>query len=160
VVVHYLIDIKVDKEYTVVLCVERLIQPIRLLLIVIKLYVDGGTRGMVICLHDPQRDKYIIKRRKGDLTNNDLEYLAIIYGIEYAKKYYPRDLITILSDSRLAVKQIKGEYKVTTDNLKALHKKVERKMIPGIKIKWISRDFNLAGIHLERLRGMLRSSHF
>jgi len=124
---------------------------------VIKLYVDGGTRGMVICLHDPQRDKYIIKRRKGDLTNNDLEYLAIIYGIEYAKKYYPRDNITILSDSRLAVKQIKGEYKVTTDNLISLHNKTLRKLNRHIKIKWISRDFNLAGIHLERLRGMLRS---
>ena len=74
----------------------------------IKLYVDGGTRGMVICLHDPQRQKYILKRRKGATTNNDLEYLAIIYGIEYAKKYYSRDKILILSDSRLAVKQING----------------------------------------------------
>lgn len=126
----------------------------------IKIYVDGGTRGMVICLHDPQRDKYIIKRRKGEFTNNDLEYLAIIYGIEYSKKYYPKDKVTIFSDSRLAVKQIKGEYKVTTDNLKSLHAKVLRKLKGEIKIKWISRDFNLAGIHLERLRGMLRSSHF
>jgi ribonuclease HI len=64
----------------------------------VKLYVDGGTRGMVICLHDPQRDKTIVKRRPGASTNNDLEYLAIIYGIEYAKKYYPRDEIVIHSD--------------------------------------------------------------
>ena len=139
--------------------VERLIQPNTLRKIVIKLYVDGGTRGMVICLHDPQRQKYIIKKRKGATTNNDLEYLAIIHGIEYAKKYYPRDRVTILSDSKLAVSQINGEYKVNGENLIALHKKVLRKMNwHRIGIKWIRRDVNLAGIHLESLRAYLRSS--
>lgn len=114
---------------------------------------------MVICLHDPQRQKYIVKKRKGATTNNDLEYLAIIYGIEYAKKYYPRDRVTILSDSKLAVSQINGEYKVNGENLIALHKKVLRKMNwHRIGIKWIRRDVNLAGIHLESLRAYLRSS--
>ena len=124
----------------------------------IKLYVDGGTRGMVICLHDPQRQKYIIKKRKGATTNNDLEYLAIIYGIEYSKKYYPRDYVTVYSDSRLAVNQINGIYRVNGDNLIALHKKTMRKLTPRIEIEWVRRNFNYAGIHLESLRAYLRSS--
>ena len=114
---------------------------------------------MVICLHDPQRQKYILKKRKGATTNNDLEYLAIIYGIEYARKYYPRDKILILSDSRLAVKQINGEYHVNGENLITLHKKVLRKIDNNrMQIKWIRRNFNLAGIHLESLRAYLRTS--
>ena len=158
-VLHYLIDIKAVKEYTVVIYVERFILLIRLIKVVIKLYVDGGTRGMVICLHDPQRQKYILKRRKGATTNNDLEYLAIIYGIEYARKYYPKDKILILSDSRLAVKQINGEYHVNGENLIALHKKVLRKINwSNMEIQWIRRNFNLAGIHLESLRAYLRTS--
>jgi ribonuclease HI len=159
VVLHYLIDIKDVKGYIVVIYVERFIQRIKLIKLVIKLYVDGGTRGMVICLHDPQRQKYILKKRKGATTNNDLEYLAIIYGIEYARKYYPRDKILILSDSRLAVKQINGEYHVNGENLIALHKKVLRKIDNNrMQIKWIRRNFNLAGIHLESLRAYLRTS--
>ena len=120
--------------------------------------MDGGTRGMVICLHDPQRQKYIIKKRKGATTNNDLEYLAIIYGIEYSKKYYPRDYVTVYSDSRLAVNQINGIYRVNGDNLIALHKKTMRKLTPRIEIEWVRRNFNYAGIHLESLRAYLRSS--
>jgi ribonuclease HI len=109
----------------------------------VKLYVDGGTRGMVICLHDPQRDKTIVKRRPGASTNNDLEY------IEYAKKYYPRDEIVIHSDSKLAVNQINGEYKVNGENLIKLHNKALRKLNSHIHVKWVRRNFNPAGIHLE-----------
>ena len=158
-VLHYLIDIKGVKEYTVVIYVERLIQRTRLLKTVIKIYVDGGTRGMVICLHDPQRQKYILKKRKGATTNNDLEYLAIIYGIEYANKYYPRDKILILSDSKLAVNQINDVYRVNGDNLIALHKKVMRKINwRTTEVQWVRRNFNLAGIHLEKLSAYLRTS--
>lgn len=121
-----------------------------------KLYVDGGTRGSVICLFDPQRDKKIVKKRTGHVTNNDLEYLAIIYGIEYAKKYFPKDKLTIFSDSKLAVNQINGEYKVNGDNLIALHKKTLRKLTDNITIQWVRRSFNPAGIHLESLKGMLK----
>jgi ribonuclease HI len=159
VVLHYLTDIKGDKGFTAVIYVERLIQRTSILKIVIKIYVDGGTRGMVICLHDPQRQKYILKKRKGATTNNDLEYLAIIYGIEYANKYYPRDKILILSDSKLAVNQINDVYRVNGDNLIALHKKVMRKINwRTTEVQWVRRNFNLAGIHLEKLSAYLRTS--
>ena len=158
-VLHYLIDIKGVKEYTVVIYVERFIQLTSLLKIVIKLYVDGGTRGMVICLYDSVRKKYILKRRPRATTNNDLEYLAIINAIEYAKKMYPRDKILILSDSKLAVNQINDIYRVNGDNLIALHKKVMRKINwRTTEVQWVRRNFNLAGIHLEKLSAYLRTS--
>ena len=123
---------------------------------VVNLYVDGGTRGNVICLYDPQRRKTIVKVRKGDLTNNDLEYLAVIYGIEYAKKYYPRDTIIIKSDSLLVVNQTKGKWKVNGDKLRLLNIKTLRKINSHIRLKWVPREVNLAGIHLESLKDTLR----
>lgn len=124
----------------------------------IDLYVDGGTLGSVICLYDLHKKKTIVKKRKGSLTNNDLEYLAIIYGIEYARKYYPRDTITIHSDSMLAVKQINHKWKVKGENLIYLKSRVDRKKTKLVTIKWIPREFNLAGVHLENVADTLRSS--
>lgn len=111
---------------------------------------------MVICLHDPQRGKTIVKKRREATTNNDLEYLAIIYGIEYAKKYFPRDEITIYSDSMLAVKQINGEYRVNGENLIYLHNRTLRKLNSHIQVEWVRRNFNPAGVHLESLSDKLR----
>lgn len=123
----------------------------------VELYVDGGTRGNIICLHDPQRSKTIVKKRKGMLTNNDLEYLAVIYGIEYAKKYYPRESpIIIKSDSMLVVNQTKGKWKVNGDNLIMLNIKTLRKINSHIRLKWVPREVNLAGIHLESLKDTSR----
>ena len=90
---HYLGDIKVDKGFIVVMNVENFIplrtqsQP------VIKIYVDGGTRGSRICLVDTNKDLTVIKTRAGDLTNNELEYLALLYALEYIrsrKTYYEK----------------------------------------------------------------------
>ena len=131
--------------------VERFIRRKRIVRIVIKLFVDGGTKGSVICLVDPQRKKKIVKTRKGKLTNNDLEYLAIIYGIEYARKYYPKEPVEIKSDSMLAVKQINHQWNIKGDNLISLKKRVEGKRTKLISIHWIPREFNLAGIYLEGL---------
>ena len=50
----------------------------------IKLYIDGGTRHNNICLVDGS--KTIVKTRNGidgDPTNNELEYLALLYALRY-----------------------------------------------------------------------------
>lgn len=116
------------------------------------LYVDGGTRGSVICLVDPLAKRTIVKHRKGNLTNNELEYLAIIYALEYVHSYYPHKPIIIKSDSMLAVKQINHKWRVTNDNLRTLNKRVEGKRERMVKISWTPRENNLAGIHLESLK--------
>lgn len=120
------------------------------------LYVDGGTRGSVISLVDPKRKKKILKRRRGKPTNNELEYLAIIYGLEYIGKYYPRVKVILKSDSMLAVKQITNRWKVNGDNLRILNRRVEHKKTRLISVSWTPRENNLAGIYLEDLKDMLK----
>ena len=107
---------------------------------------------------DPQKRKTIVKRRKGAATNNDLEYLAVIYGIEYARKYYPRDKIIIKSDSMLVIKQVKQLWKIKSATLAILNRKVLSKMTKSMAVSWVPREANLAGIHLEDIKDSLSPS--
>ena len=145
----YLGDIKADREYTVAKCVGNFIRKRRKQKLVTDIYVDGGTRGSRICLVDKSKDFTIIKTRGGDLTNNELEYLAVLYALDYINNRHKKDNITIYSDSKLIVNQINGEWRITTERLQPLYDKCMKRMTDKIKIKWIRRDFNLAGIILE-----------
>lgn len=116
----------------------------------IHIYIDGGTRNNEICLVDKNKDRTFIKIRGGELTNNDLEYLALIYALEYCKNNYSKEQVTIHSDSMLIVNQVNGKWRITTDRLKRLNQKVMNKLNERIKIVWVSRDFNLAGHVLEK----------
>ena len=117
------------------------------------IYVDGGTRGSRICLVDTSEHKTIVKNRDpafGEkLTNNELEYLAVLYALDYINNRHKKDNVTIYSDSKLIVNQINGEWRITTERLQPLYDKCMKRMTDKIKIKWIRRDFNLAGIILE-----------
>jgi len=118
--------------------------------VVIHVYVDGGTRGNQICLIDGRRK--ILKTRRGKLTNNELEYLAVIYGLQYIINHYQNRVVHLYSDSKLIVQQVNGHWKVTTQSLFLLHLKADRLLEKsGVILKWTPRDFNLAGIYLEEL---------
>ena len=117
----------------------------------IKLYIDGGTRNNNICLVDGTRT--IVKTRNGldgEPTNNELEYLALVYALRYIQNNYKLRSITIYSDSMLVVNQINGKWRVTTPTLYPLWQKCMKLMTDKIKIKWISREFNRAGWVLEK----------
>ena len=120
----------------------------------IKLHVDGGTRYGGICLYDTEKDKFVCKKRNGvqgkELTNNELEYLAVIYALEYSKNNYNKSNILIISDSQLIVNHINGKYKCNPENLKRLLEKTKKKMKNNIILRWVPRERNLAGIYLER----------
>jgi len=93
-----------------------------------KLFIDGASRnnpgpsgaGLFLLKQDAsveQRGFFIGKK-----TNNQAEYLALTLGIFYLKKHLCKDdLVVIVSDSQLLVRQIKGEYKVKNPDLKQLH---------------------------------------
>jgi ribonuclease HI len=117
---------------------------------VVKLYCDGGTRGNVICLYDKERESHSVKRRKGDLSNNELEYLALIYTLEYARREYKGEEILIHMDSLLVVNHLKGEWKCKSPNLMTLLDKVKKKMFDCVTVKWVPRRVNHAGNHLEK----------
>ena len=113
-----------------------------------KIYIDGGTRNSNICLVDG--DKTIVKFRGGDPTNNELEYLALLYALSYINNNHSHTNVTIYSDSMLVVKQINKKWRVTTETLLPLYNKCQRKMTSRIKLVWIRRDSNLAGPVLEK----------
>lgn len=117
-----------------------------------RIFVDGGTRGSRICLHDPQKNKTIIKVRENNhiLTNNELEYLALLYGLEYVRNNYPRNTVTLCTDSLLIANQMNGTWRVTTEKLIPLHRKCTKLLREDLSVKWISRDVNPAGHALEK----------
>ena len=112
------------------------------------IYIDGGTRNSNICL--VHEDICIVKYRKGKPTNNELEYLALLYALEYVGSKFPDKYVRIYSDSRLIVNQINGKWRVTTETLRPLYIKCKPMMNEKIKLVWISRKFNLAGHVLEK----------
>ena len=118
----------------------------------VKLYCDGGTRGSRICMHDPQFNKTIIKQRgtSKKLSNNELEYLALLYTLSYANNKYPKNNIVIHTDSLLVANQMNGKWRLTTEHLIPLHLKCSKLMRETIEIAWIKRSKNLAGHVLEK----------
>jgi ribonuclease HI len=68
----------------------------------------------------------------GRATNNVAEYTAVVKALEFAlqKKI---ETIEIRSDSQLLVRQLKREYKLKSENLRALH---ERCLDLLTRFKW------------------------
>jgi len=94
-----------------------------------ELYVDGGSRGNPgpsgagAVIKGP--DGTVVKRMKKRLgmgTNNRAEYMALIMGVEAARKLGAESL-RIYADSELMVRQISGRYKVKSPILQPLYKR-------------------------------------
>ena len=90
-------------------------------------HIDGGARGNPgpagygVHLTD---DKGVLvaetSRYLGHRTNNFAEYSALIAALEYAIEH-GWNALRVISDSELLVKQIRGEYKVKSPDLKELY---------------------------------------
>ncbi len=103
-----------------------------------KLFVDGASRnnpglsgaGVYIL-----RDESIAYARGvflGKKTNNEAEYLALLLGLfELRTMIRKEDLVLIVSDSQLLVRQIAGSYRVKEPRLQQLHA-VVKKLLHGM----------------------------
>ena len=91
-----------------------------------KLFTDGGARGNP----GPAAYAYVLEDEEGGslaahgeaigvATNNVAEYSALIAGLEKAVELGIAEL-EVISDSELMVKQMRGEYKVKNEALRAL----------------------------------------
>ena len=99
----------------------------------IIIYTDGGSRGnpghagIGIVINDKKYSEYI-----GIKTNNQAEYMALIFALKKVKKIYGKDvvnyIIDIYMDSELIVKQMNNEYKVN-ENLALLYLEVHNLII-------------------------------
>lgn len=118
-----------------------------------KIYVDGGTHKNRICVVDQHNNFEIVKTRKGDPTNNELEYLALLYALSYihTNKVYARQII-IMTDSKLMANQMNDKWRITNDKLARLNGKCKKLLLSNIKIKWISRKKNRAGFILDKMK--------
>lgn len=85
------------------------------------------------------------------ISSNQAEYFGMIETLQLIN---PGD--TIYSDSMLVVNQLNGRWRVKSDNIKFFWKEAKEiikiKLKDNIKIKWIPREKNLAGIILEKVK--------
>lgn len=93
----------------------------------LRIYTDGGSRGnpgpaasgaVIKQIRDGKEIKELDRVGKflGTATNNQAEYVAVIIGLERAKKL-GADVVEVVMDSELVVKQLNGEYKVKDKGL-------------------------------------------
>ena len=90
-------------------------------------HIDGGARGNpgpagygVHLTDDKGTLVAEISRYLGHRTNNFAEYSALIAALEYAVEH-GWSALKVISDSELLVKQIRGEYKVKSPDLKEFY---------------------------------------
>lgn len=114
------------------------------------LYTDGGSRGnpgpsaagIVLC---NSKEEIVKKGGKylGIGTNNEAEYQALILGLRTAIKEGVGYLVCIL-DSELIVKQLKGLYKVKSENLQKFFANIKtlEKNFAFIEYKHVNREKN------------------
>jgi ribonuclease HI len=91
--------------------------------------IDGGARGNPgpagygVLLEDRAGRKLAeLSHYLGARTNNFAEYSGLIAALEYAAAH-PPGAVKVLSDSELLVKQMRGEYKVKSPELRPLYEK-------------------------------------
>ena len=94
--------------------------------------IDGGSRGNPgpaaygVVVRDP-RGEIVARLKKyiGKNTNNVAEYFGLIAALDYAQNHGIRAL-RIESDSELMVKQMRGQYKVKSEELKPLFERARK----------------------------------
>ncbi len=98
----------------------------------IEIFTDGGSRGNP----GPSGGGYAIYRGGklvakgsnfyGEKTNNQAEYLAIRDALRHAHEQYGELKVECYMDSKLAVEQMNGEWKVKSENVRPLFNEVRR----------------------------------
>jgi ribonuclease HI len=112
--------------------------------------IDGGSRGNPgpasygVVIRNP-RGEVVAKLKKyiGRMTNNVAEYYGLIAALDYAQSHGIRAL-RVESDSELLVRQMRGQYKVKSAELRPLFERA-RKMaqtFASFKIEHVYREQN------------------
>jgi ribonuclease HI len=127
--------------------------------------VDGGARGNpgpagygVFIEDETGRPVAELSEYLGHQTNNFAEYSGLLAALDFALHHGAKGL-RVISDSELMVKQIKGQYKVSSPSLKELHGEA-RKLIDRLErfeIRHVLREKNRKADHLANMamdRGM------
>ena len=112
--------------------------------------VDGGSRGNPgpaaygVVVRDPRGEiEARLKKYIGKNTNNVAEYFGLIAALDYAQNHGIRAL-RIESDSELMVKQMRGQYKVKSAELKPLFERAKKmsQTFESFRISHVYREQN------------------
>ncbi len=94
----------------------------------LRLFTDGGSRGNPgpaaagVALSTDDVTIHLAGYFLGRATNNVAEYMGLIRGLEVAARLKP-DRLEIFCDSQLMVRQIQGDYRVKSADLKPLYER-------------------------------------
>ena len=112
--------------------------------------IDGGSRGNPgpaaygVVIRDG-RGEIVAKLKKyiGRMTNNVAEYYGLIAAMDYAQSQGIRAL-RVESDSELLVKQMRGQYKVKSEDLRPLFERAQKmsKTFDSFRIEHVYREQN------------------
>jgi probable phosphoglycerate mutase len=122
----------------------------------ITAFCDGGARGnpgpagFGVYIEDEHGAKVAeLSEFLGIRTNNFAEYSGLLAALEFALRYeHPR--LKVISDSELMVKQIKGQYKVKSPDLRPLYEEAKRRIagLDFFQIQHVLREKNRHADHL------------
>ena len=113
-------------------------------------YIDGAARGnpgpaAVGCIIKNTDGKIAASLAEtiGNATNNVAEYQALLHGLELAESLNP-ELVTIISDSELLVKQMTGKFKARDHKLIELRDKALKQLaaFPRYSFRAVPRSQN------------------
>lgn len=113
-----------------------------------KLFFDGASRGnpglsawaWILLKENGEvlhKDAGVMK---GDHTNNEAEYTALLEGLRFIDENKIEDVV-VAGDSLLVVNQVLGKYKCKAENLKNFHREA-RTLIGKRAIKHVPRNSN------------------
>jgi ribonuclease HI len=125
--------------------------------------VDGGARGNpgpagygVVIEDEVGRPVANLSEYLGRQTNNYAEYSGLLAALNYALRHGFKAL-KVVSDSELMVKQVRGEYKVSSPTLRELHQRATKLIdqLECFEIRHVLREKNreadrLANIAMDR----------
>ncbi len=112
----------------------------------LEIYTDGGSRGNPgpaacgVVIGVPFNKKY--SSYMGEATNNEAEYEAVALALkkitQLAGKEKIKDLdIKIFMDSKLAVEQLSGRYKIKSENIVPLFIKIHNLLINFGEVEFV-----------------------
>src|SRR5580704_15126420 len=131
-------------------------------------YCDGGSRGnpgpagFGVYIQDSAGNVLAeLSQFLGKHTNNFAEYSALLAALQFAIANGHRAL-RVVSDSELMVKQIKGQYRVNSPELRPLYDEAKRRIarLDHFQIQHVLREKNQRADRLANLamdRGMGRA---
>lgn len=112
--------------------------------------IDGASRGnpgpaayAVIVKDASGKVVFQLGKKLGRQTNNVAEYYALLAALDYAAGHGIKAL-RIRSDSELLVRQVKGQYRVKSEDLKPLHERALKlaRQLEYFVIEHVMRELN------------------